>query len=188
MWEHFHPSGVNAIIEAVLRDIPVHFGSEIRLADLRDHLHRSFDAVVITAPLDAFTGEAPALPWRGIRVHARYHETDAAETTATRAYAINQPDPDLPFTRTVETKHASGQMIRATVVCEEYPGHPAKHYPLPTADHAHEHRNGDLQAFIRRESPLPVVFCGRLANYQYINQDEAVLQGLRAADDLLRRG
>jgi UDP-galactopyranose mutase len=59
---------------------------------------------------------------------------------------------------------------------------------VPTADHAHEHRNGDLQAFIRRESPLPVVFCGRLANYQYINQDEAVLQGLRAADDLLRRG
>ena len=187
VWEHFPPAGVNVIIEAVLRSIPVHLGTEIRLADLRDHLHRSFDAAVITAPLDAFSGQAPELPWRGIRVHARYVETDAAETTVTRAYTINQPDPDLPFTRTVETKHASGQMIRGTVVCEEYPGHPAKHYPVPTADHVHEVRNDDLQAFIRRESPLPVAFCGRLANYQYINQDEAVLQGLQAADDLLRR-
>jgi UDP-galactopyranose mutase len=186
VWEHFSADGVNAVIDAVLRDIPVHTGSEIRLADLRDRLRRSFDAAVVTAPLDTFAGVAPELPWRGIRVHARYHETDAPEATVTRAYTINQPDPDLPFTRTVETKHASGQVIRGTVVCAEYPGHPAKHYPVPTADHVHERRNGELQALIRRESAVPVVFCGRLANYQYINQDEAVLQGLRAADDLLR--
>jgi UDP-galactopyranose mutase len=32
---------------------------------------------------------------------------------------------------------------------------------------------------------VPVAFCGRLANYQYINQDEAILQGLRTADELL---
>jgi UDP-galactopyranose mutase len=188
VWEHFPPAGVNAVIEAVLRGIPVHLGTEVRLADLRDHLHRSFDAAVVTAPLDAFTGAGPALPWRGIRVEARYHETDAAEATVTRAYTVNHPDPDIPYTRTVETKHASGQLIRGTVVCEEYPGHPAKHYPVPTADGAHEKRNGELQALIRQESPVPVVFCGRLANYRYINQDEAVLQGLRAADDLLRCG
>jgi UDP-galactopyranose mutase len=79
-------------------------------------------------------------------------------------------------------------MIQGTVVCEEYPGHRAKHYPVPTADGEHDARNREIQAFIRRESPLPVAFCGRLANYQYINQDEAILQGLRAADDLLGRG
>ena len=100
-------------------------------------------------------------------MHARYHETDDAGATVTRAYAINQPDPDVPFTRTVETKHASGQLIRGTIVCEEYPGHPAKHYPVPTADHEHERRNRELQALVRRESPIRVAFCGRLANYQY---------------------
>jgi UDP-galactopyranose mutase len=184
-WEHFPPDGVNTVIEAALRGIPVHLGAEVRLADLGDHLHCSFDAVVVTAPLDAFAGATPELPWRGIRVRARYHETDGAGATVTRAYTVNQPDPDVRFTRTVETKHASGQMIRGTVVCEEYPGHPAKHYPVPTADHVHERRNRELQAFIRRVSPVPVAFCGRLANYQYINQDEAILQGLRAADELL---
>jgi UDP-galactopyranose mutase len=56
---------------------------------------------------------------------------------------------------------------------------------VPTVDHVHERRNRELQAFIRRVSPVPVAFCGRLANYQYINQDEAILQGLRAADELL---
>jgi UDP-galactopyranose mutase len=188
VWEHFPPAGVNPVIETILRGIPVHLETEVRLADLHDRLHRSFDAVVVTAPLDGFVGETTPLPWRGIRVHARYCETDAARGTVTRAYTVNQPDPAVAFTRTVETKHASGQEIRGTVVCEEYPGHPAKHYPVPTADHVHEHRNRELQARIRRESPVPVAFCGRLANYQYINQDEAILQGLRVADELLEQG
>ena len=81
-----------------------------------------FDAAVVTAPLDAFAGETTALPWRGIRVEARYCDTDDPDGTVTRAYTVNQPDPDVPFTRTVETKHASGQRIPGTVVCEEYPG------------------------------------------------------------------
>ena len=184
-WEHFAPEGVNSVIETALHGIPVHLGTEIRFADLGDHLHRTFDAAVVTAPLDGFVGETTPLPWRGIRVHARYHETEDAAATVTRAYTVNQPDADVPFTRTVETKHASGQEVRGTVVCEEYPGHPAKHYPVPTADQGDQRRNQELQARIRRESPLPVAFCGRLANYQYINQDEAILQGLRVADALL---
>lgn len=184
-WEYFPAEGANTVIAAMLQGIPIHFAAEIHLADLANGRLPSFDAAVITAPLDGFAGETVALPWRGIRVHARYHETDDAGATVTRAYAINQPDPDVPFTRTVETKHASGQLIRGTIVCEEYPGHPAKHYPVPTADHEHERRNRELQALVRRESPIRVAFCGRLANYQYINQDEAILQGLLVADELL---
>ncbi len=187
-WEYFSPEGVNPVVEAALRDIPLHLGVEVSLADLGAAPFRAFDAAVVTAPLDAFSGAATALPWRGIRVEARYCETETPDATVTRGYAVNRPDPDVPFTRTVETKHASGQRIRGTVVCEEYPGHPAKHYPVPTKDHEHERRNRALQALIRRESPVPVVFCGRLANYVYINQDEAILQGLRAADELAGLG
>jgi UDP-galactopyranose mutase len=184
-WEYFWPEGANPVIEAMLRDIPLHLNVEVRLADLGDAAYRRFDAAVVTASLDAFTDQATPLPWRGIRVLARYCDTEEPGGTVTRAYVVNQPDPDVPFTRTVETKHASGQRIRGTVLCEEHPGHPAKHYPVPTADHEHEHRNRALQAFVRSESPIPVVFCGRLANYVYINQDEAILQGLRAVDDLI---
>ena len=45
--------------------------------------------------------------------------------------ANDHPDFEL---RTVETKHASGQLIHGTVVSEEYPGSPARHYPVPTID------------------------------------------------------
>ena len=185
VWECFWPDGANPVVEAVLDGIPVHLGVEVCLGDLGAAPFRGFDAAVVTAPLDAFAGETTALPWRGIRVEARYCDTDEPDGTVTRAYSVNQPDPDVPFTRTVETKHASGQRIRGTVVCEEYPGHPAKHYPVPTSDHEHERRNRALQARVRREASMPVAFCGRLANYVYINQDEAILQGLLVGDDLL---
>jgi UDP-galactopyranose mutase len=184
-WEYFGVHGVNPVIEAVLEGIPVHLNTTIHLGDLTGDLQRSFDGVVCTAPLDGFVGDGAPLPWRGIRVHAHYYDTEAARDTVTPSYMINQPDPDVPFTRTVETKHATGQAIRGTVVCEEYPGHPAKHYPVPTADNRHERRNRELKGRIGLESPIPVVFCGRLANYQYINQDEAILQGLVVADELL---
>jgi len=186
-WEYFGVQGVNPVIEAVVDGIPVHLNTVIRLGDLTGGLLRSFDGVVCTAPLDGFVGDGPPLPWRGIRVRAHYYDTGAAHGTVTPSYMINQPDPDVPFTRTVETKHATGQAIPGTVVCEEYPGHPAKHYPVPTADKRHERRNRELKERIGLESPIPAVFCGRLANYQYINQDEAILQGLLVADELLER-
>jgi UDP-galactopyranose mutase len=187
-WEYLHPEGANAVIEAALAGIPVHLHSEVGIGDLESALRQSFDHVVCTAPLDRFLGQEEELPWRGIEVKARYVETDTLDGTVTRAYMINQPDPGVPFTRTVETKHATGQRIRGTVVCEEYPGSPARHYPVPTFDSRHERQNERLKRLIAQHSPIPVSFCGRLANYQYINQDEAILQGLRVADELLRNG
>ena len=178
---------MNPVIEAVLDGISVHLNTTVCLRDLTGGLYRSFDGVVCTAPLDGFVGDGPPLPWRGIRVRAHYYDTEAAHSTVTPSYMINQPDPDVPFTRTVETKHATGQEIQGTVVCEEYPGYPAKHYPVPTTDNRHERRNRELKDRIGLESPMPVVFCGRLANYQYINQDGAILQGLVVGDELLER-
>lgn len=38
---------------------------------------------------------------------------------------------------------------------------------------------------VRERSPLPVFFCGRLANYCYINQDPAIEQAFAWASDVL---
>ena len=78
-WEHFPPDGANTVIEAVLQGIPVHLGAEVRLGRSR----RRAVAGRSTPPSSRrrstrSPGEATALPWRGIRVHARYCETDAA--------------------------------------------------------------------------------------------------------------
>ena len=110
------------------------------------------------------------------------HETD----TVTRGYVINHPSRKVPYTRTIETKHATGQRIAATVVSEEYPGSTDRHYPFPTPEALHERTNRKLKDEIRALSPIPVYFCGRLANYQYINQDEAIRQGFDVADEALQ--
>ncbi|MEO8505178.1 MAG: FAD-dependent oxidoreductase [Acidobacteriota bacterium] len=186
-WQYFPARGVNRVIEAMLQPVAVHLGARITLPDLDAPAFDRFDQIVVTAPLDDFAGpEAQGrLAWRGMRVVARFHDTADVADTHTPAYVINEPRLDVPYTRTVESKHATGQRIRGTVVCEEYPGAPARHYPVHTADAIYERENQRLKDFIRRASRRPVTFCGRLANYRYINQDQAILEGLRVVDDLL---
>jgi len=186
-WQYFPARGVNPVIEAMLRSVAVHRGARIGLADLEAPAFDRFDHVVVTAPLDDFAGVegAGALAWRGMRVVSRFHATEGLRDTVTANYVINEPRLEVPYTRTVESKHATGQRVRGTVVCEEYPGAAARHYPVHTAEARYERENQRLKDFIRRASRLPVSFCGRLANYCYINQDQAILEGLRVADALV---
>ena len=180
-YEFFEPGGINATIDAVLARICVVCGARVVAADLPD-LARRFDAVVITAALDDFLGRPGELEWRGIAMRSTYHPVDDETATVTPAYVVNRPSLRVPYTRTVETKHATGQRCHATVVSEEYPGAPARHYPVPTVDRRNERRNEELKAEIEQRAPMPVQFAGRLANYQYINQDQAIAQGMDCAE------
>jgi UDP-galactopyranose mutase len=186
-WQFFPQRGVNSVIEALLQGVTVHFGVRLSLEHLDLPELGAFDHVLVTAPLDEFAGPEGRgqLAWRGIRVVARHYATDEPGDTLTPAYVVNEPRLELPFTRTVETKHATGQRIRGTVVCEEYPGAHARHYPIHTPENTYERENERLKDLILRAAPRPVSFCGRLANYRYVNQDEAILDGLRAADAIL---
>lgn len=183
-WEYFEAEGVNAVIESALGSSAVTCNAPMTVDDL-DDLAASYDAVVVTAPLDVFVGEPGQLEWRGITMRARLFQVDDPEGTRTPAYVVNRPSLRVPYTRTVETKHASGQRVEATVVGEEYPSAQGRHYPVPTADGRFERLNGELQRRIRARSPIPVHFCGRLAEYVYINQDEAILRGMRTAGQVM---
>jgi UDP-galactopyranose mutase len=180
-WEFWPPNGANEVIERMLSGIPVAFGSTVSLQDGFEALERAFDAVVVTAAVDEFLGRDGSLAWRGIRSVPQYSVVDTPTAKRTLAYQVNQPSLRVPFTRTVETKWASGQLIDATVVCEEYPGAPFRHYPVVTIDGHSETVNAEMQSEVRAAASKPVFFCGRLANYQYIDQDQAVAQGLDTA-------
>ena len=184
-WEFFPEAGVNSAIEAVLAPVPTTCGVEVDLAAL-DGLASQADAFVVTAPLDDFAGRPGTLAWRGITMRSRYVPTDDEDGTVTAAYVVNQPSPRFGYTRTVETKQATGQRIHGTVVSEEYPGSPARHYPVPTVTRANERCNEALKDEIRAAAPRPVYFCGRLANYTYINQDQAIEQALETAGEVTR--
>jgi UDP-galactopyranose mutase len=180
-WEVFPAEGVNSTIEQILRPVPVVCGVTATLDDLR-HLVPDPQAVIITAPLDDLLGVPGTLEWRGIHMVSRYLPTSVPSGTATPAYVVNRPSLRVPYTRTVETKHASGQQILGTVVSEEHPGSSDRHYPVPTVDGENERRNEQLQQEVRvRLENLPTYFCGRLATYTYIDQDQAIGRALECA-------
>jgi UDP-galactopyranose mutase len=185
-WEHFPPEGASSTIEAILEPVRVTCGTAIGLDDLLDWDPRP-SAVVITAPLDDLLGRHGELAWRGIHMVSRYVPTDDPAGTVTAAYVVNRPSPRVPYTRTVETKHATGQRVGGTVVSEEHPGAPARHYPVPTLDGRHERRNEALRAEVEaRLDGIPVHFCGRLATYTYIDQDQAIERAMACAETVLR--
>jgi UDP-galactopyranose mutase len=166
----------------LLGSVAVTCGADMRLKDLERERPA---AVVVTAALDEFLGRHNLLAWRGIATHARYVPTEPSEKV-TPAYVINRPSKRVPYTRTVETKHATGQSIGGTVIGYEHPGAPARHYPVPTVDHRYERANRELQGEVeRRLAPSKVFFCGRLASYLYINQDEAIESALACARKVL---
>lgn len=183
-WEFFAAEGVNSVIESVLAPLSVSVATEVSLADVED-LARKFDRIVLTAALDDFVGRPGTLAWRGIEMRSRYIPTDSPTDTVTAAYVVNRPSARVPYTRTVETKHASGQAIGGTVVSEEFPGAPARHYPVHTVEGENEATNLALQAEIRDACPVPVAFTGRLATYRYIDQDQAIADAMATADGIL---
>lgn len=185
-WEFFPEQGASSVIERVLQPIPVTCGTAVTIEDLEER-RRDFDAVVITAPLDDLLGRSGALEWRGIHMISRYVPTAGEQDTVTPAYVVNRPSPRVPYTRTVETKHATGQQVTGTVVSEEHPGAPARHYPLPTVDRRYERANEQFADEVRKRlEPLPVHLCGRLATYAYIDQDRAIELAFECAEEVAR--
>jgi UDP-galactopyranose mutase len=187
-WELFPAAGVNSIIEDILRPVPVTCGVAVGIDDLSE-VDGSPDAIVISAPLDDLLGRPGELAWRGIRMVSRYTPTTSLDGTVTPAYVVNRPSERVPFTRTIETKHATGQAIHGTVVSEEHPGAPSRHYPVPTVDGRYERLNESMQREVRdRLSGVAVHFCGRLSTYTYIDQDQAIARAFDCADAVLGTG
>jgi UDP-galactopyranose mutase len=181
-WEYFHPRGAQEVIESLLQKVSVTCGAQISIRDL-DDIERNFSGLVLTAALDEFLDSEERLEWRGIAMRSRYSPVDDSDKI-TAAYVINHPSSRVPYTRTVETKWATGQVVPGTIVSEEYPGSPARHYPVPTIDQRNEHLNQQLQTRIEDQFDIPVWFCGRLASYRYINQDQAILSAMECANEV----
>jgi UDP-galactopyranose mutase len=184
-WEYFHPEGSGAIIEKILSKEQINFESKITINNIHEY-SKNYDLVVMTSALDLFLDLDKVLEWRGIKSEPEFFDTQNLEDKITEAYQINHPSMNESYTRTVETKHASDQSIKGSVVCKEYPVDNLRHYPILSKDNVNTQTNKNYKKQIVENLDLPVYFCGRLANYQYINQDEAILQGFNTAKEILK--
>ena len=100
------------------------------------------------------------------------------------AVQVNYPELEVPFTRIVEMKHATGQCVDATTIVREYPkdwqrgGEP--YYPVPAPDAL-----AACQRYARlAEAESNVSFIGRLATYRYYNMDQVIGMALAEAEKL----
>src|SRR5581483_12348857 len=115
--------------------------------------------------------------WRGIVVRSVHvPHVDLAQG----AMVVNYPGLEYPFIRIHETKHASGQQCRGTVLGFEFTGAATRYYPIETE--RNRALNDRYQAYLREQVGDRVVFAGRLANYVYIDMDDCMRQALDAAE------
>lgn len=127
-------------------------------------------ATVYCGPLDTyFDFRFGKLPWRSLEFDFRPVEKEFVQDCV----QINYPW-DHDYTRTVEIKHVTKQKHPHTVISYEYPkdeGDP--YYPIPSsASQALFEKYNELAKAETRDKKI--YFVGRLANYKYINTDEAI--------------
>ena len=183
-WQGYSQIGWHQAIEHLLTDVEVHLNSTLTLGTLPEA-----DAYVVTAPLDQFLEAEEELPWRGVRTEVTYYPEHSQLLAAP---VVNEPSRDVAYTRQVETRQMAwcdyDETIRSlagTVVCREYPGAAVKHYPVDDVEGLNRHRHGTLVTMLRMLEPRAML-AGRLANYCYIDMDQAIMQGLNAARKILR--
>jgi UDP-galactopyranose mutase len=132
----------------------------------------TFDHIIFTGPIDEFFEHRYGpLPYRSLEWTFETIDCEFVQTTG----CINEASESIPYTRTTEYKHLTGQTHAKTIVSREYPqatGDP--YYPIPRADNrALYERYRKLAA---REAN--VTFVGRLAEYRYYNMDQVVASAL----------
>jgi UDP-galactopyranose mutase len=151
--------------------------------DVKDEIEHAH--LVYTGPVDKFFGyRFGALPYRSLEFELRNEPTPDGGFHQPVG-SVNEPSEDVPYTRTTEFRHISGQAPHdSSTLAVEYPrseGDP--YYPIP---------NDETRELYKRYEALgaelpDVTFVGRLARYQYLNMDQVVGQALSAAEKLLPR-
>jgi UDP-galactopyranose mutase len=135
--------------------------------------------LIWTGPIDAYFDERLGkLPYRSLRFEAVGYPV-VNQGYLQPVTQVNFPSEDVEYTRTVEYRHATGQMHDHSSLYYEYPtdeGDP--YYPIPRA------QNRELyERYVKlAEAERDTVFVGRLARYQYLNMDQVVAQALQAAE------
>lgn len=137
-------------------------------------------ATLYTGPIDEYFGKMHGeLPWRTVGFEFQSLEQEYCQ----KGLEINYPN-NHEYTRTVEIKHITRQKTNTTAVAYEYPGREGEcWFPEPGTENKELH-NKYLE-LARYETMInKVYFAGRLANYTYMNTDEAIQNALEVFEQI----
>jgi UDP-galactopyranose mutase len=137
-----------------------------------------FDKIIYTGPIDYyFDYMFGKLLYRSIRFEFKNLKQNIFQETA----QVNYVDNSVDYTRVIEHKLLNQQKSDSTTISFEYPqqnGEP--YYPTPTE----ENRNQYLLYKKESKNLNNIIFCGRLAEYQYYNMDQVVANTLKIIKNL----
>ena len=163
-------------------------GADLRLStDYREVLpHVNHRHLIYTGPVDEyFDCRFGALPYRTLKFQLEEIGPELAPGGfAQPALQINYGG-DEPYTRTVEVKHATGELSAFTNIMREFPseyqaGKNEPYYPIPGAE---SQALAKLYRDLADREP-GVTFVGRLAQYRYLNMDQVVAMALHTFETL----
>jgi UDP-galactopyranose mutase len=184
-WHQAMPAaGYTAMFERILDHPNIEVALGTSFEDVRDEVE--FAHLVYTGPIDGFFDyQFGKLPYRSLEFELVNEPTpDGGLIQPTGS--INQPRYEVPYTRTTEFRHLSGQSPHpSSTIAYEYPrseGDP--YYPIPRDDTRALYKQYEALAAERPD----VTFVGRLARYQYLNMDQVVAQALTTFERMLDRG
>jgi UDP-galactopyranose mutase len=188
--------GYTAMFERMIAASPglkLHLGTDYQTAQ-REWSYRH---LVFTGPIDEYYNRCfGALPYRSLRFETEsftgdeLKEREAVSGKAgfwQPAMQVNFPDADVPYTRIVEIKHATGQAIEGTTIVREFPHDwsPGEEpfYPIPAPD---------TKTLYQRYAELgekeeSITFTGRLGTYRYYNMDQVTGMALTEAEKLISK-
>lgn len=143
---------------------------------------KKYEVIIYTGPIDAFFNyKYGKLGWRSLK----FNFTTYNQKFKQHCLQINYPN-DFKYTRKVEYKHVTGQKSNYTTISKEFPkfnGEP--YYPISTKE--------DKKLFMlynklkKKYEKKEIYFGGRLADYKYINTDEAIDIGLNISKKILKK-
>ena len=137
-----------------------------------------FNHLIYTGPIDEyFEHRYGALPYRSLTFAFETHGREWMQAVG----CINEPAAGVPYTRTTEYKHLTGQTHARTILSREYPsavGDPF--YPIPRPENKALYERYHRLAV----NESAVTFVGRLAEYRYYNMDQAIASALVTFEEL----
>ncbi|MBF0776885.1 UDP-galactopyranose mutase [Streptococcus azizii] len=162
--------GYNSIIEKMLEGIEV----ELNVDFFEDKSTWECQAkkVVFTGMIDQyFDYKHGDLDYRGLRFEHELLETDNYQGNA----VVNYTEKEVPYTRIIEHKHFEFGNQKKTVITKEYPTAwhrgDEPYYPINDAENNAIFANYAKEAEAIKDR---VIFCGRLADYQYYDMHQVI--------------
>lgn len=142
--------------------------------------HKLYDHILYTGPIDTFFNyKFGHLGWRSLKFSFKTFKKEFKQ----KCLQVNYPN-DFKFTRKVEYKYVTKQKSRFTTISKEFPkSHGDPYYPRSTIQD-----KKIMEIYNKEKKKLEsknIIFAGRLANYKYINTDEAIEIGLNVAKKIL---